>query len=457
VKLTYEKWDYGRHPLSVPPDDVDRVVAANQTGGFGNAVSSVYDYFFEVARAMYEAKHPDPQELSMGELVLAGWAIVLHRQKAWLRGACVLIDEPENHLHPDVCIRALNALRNEILGPQGQIWLATHSVPLIAYAGIESVHFVDNGAIEYAGNKIGKVLDRLLGGQEGRTKLRALMADADEIAFDNFAAQCLLPPGVVSAQEGDPQQFQMVKAAKNLGVGKENIRILDFAAGRGRLAAALRDAGLVANRRFTYYAFQDPRFSEASDGRECIEHIRRLEQPGEPESYLVGTLEGFTVRDAGRMDLVVMCNVLHEIPVGDWQHVFERIHDVLADDGQLVILEDQTPSVGELPHADGYVILNEPALQHLFGSKDAVLRLSMEKDGRLTAFAVPRVFLKRVTPQTLGRSLASVKRMAEERIRCIRDKHRGQRSFQDGRLHAHFSLLYANALLASRQFPEPDA
>lgn len=115
---------------------------------------------------------------------------------------------------------------------------------------------------------------------------------------------------------------------------------------------------------------------------------------------------------------------------------------MLADDGQLVILEDQTPSVGELPHTDGYVILNEPALQHLFGSKDA---------------AIPRAFLKRVTPQTIGRALASVKRMAEERIRLIRGKHRDQRSFQDGRLHAHFALLYANALLASRQFPEPDA
>lgn len=91
------------------------------------------------------------------------------------------------------------------------------------------------------------------------------------------------------------------------------------------------------------------------------------------------------------------------------------------------------------------------------GGRLAAARLSMEKDGRLTAFTVPRVFLKRVTPQTLGRALASVKRMAEERIRFIRDKHRGQRSFQEGRLHAHFALLYANALLASRQFPEPDA
>jgi len=492
-------------PLSMPPAEVSKVVDANRSGGFEHALRSVHAYFYEVARAIYEAGHsrfqehpairmgledakefnrvlrallsaeiePElnehrhvlahfrgrpftPKELSKGELVLAVWAILLHRQKGWLRGAYLLIDEPENHLHPDVCIRALTRLQQEILGPEGQIWLATHSVPLIAHAGIESVHLVDDGSITYAGNKIEVVLDRLLGGPEGRSKLRALMANADALAFDVFAAQSLLPPGVVSAREGDEQQLQMAKAAQALGAGKENVRILDFAAGRGRLAAALKSAGSQANRRFTYYAYQDPRFSDPRDQQECLEHIQSLGQPGEPARYLVDTLEGFTVRDAERMDLVVMCNVLHEIPVEDWQHGFERIHDVLARDGYLVILEDQLPAVGELPHANGYVVLNEPALQHLFGSKDAIIRVSLEKEGRLTAFAVPKAFLKKATPETIGRALASVKRMAEERIRLIRSKRRDERSFQEGRLHAHFTLLYANAQLASRQFPDPD-
>ncbi|MBN1210170.1 MAG: ATP-binding protein [Myxococcaceae bacterium] len=496
---------YGSSPWDMTPSTVAQVVGANKKGGFDQAIRSVYPYFYEVAKALHEAEnrriasHPvlqknledarsfnqilrallsaeiepdlnddaqvvalfrgrpfNPAELSQGELILAVWAIILHRQKEDLRGAHLLIDEPETHLHPDVCIRALTALQEQILGPEGQIWLATHSVPLIAHAGIESVHFVADNSIQYGGNKIDEVLDRLLGGPEGRSKLRALMANADELAFAVFAAQSLLPPGVVSAREGDEQQAQMVNAARELCAGKENVRILDFAAGRGRLAAALKSAGAVANQRFTYYAFQDPNFDDPRDRNECLEHIRSLGQPKAPEAYLVDTLEGFTIRDAERMKLVVLCNVLHEIPVRDWQHSFERIHDVLEEDGYLVILEDQHPSVGELPHANGYVILNEPALQHLFDSKDAVRRVSVEKNGRLTAFAVPRPFLKRVTPQTIGRALASVKRMAEDTIRYIRGKPRAERSFQEGRLHAHFTLLYANAQLASHQFPDPD-
>lgn len=255
--------------------------------------------------ARFRGRPFNPEELSKGELILAVWAIILHRQKEDLRGAYLLVDEPENHLHPDVCIRA-------------------------------------------------------------------------------------------------------------------------------------------------------PRFLDPNDRSECIKHIQGLGQPGEPETYLVDTLERFTVPDAERMDLVVMCNVLHELHVGGWQHSFECIHHVLADDGHLVIFEDQTPSIGELPHADGYVILNEPALQHLFGSKNAVMLLSPARGEKLTAFAVPRTFLKKVTPETIGKALGSVKRMAEERIRSIRDRRRNERSFQDGRQHAHFALLYANAHLASQQFPEPE-
>jgi hypothetical protein len=41
-------------------------------------------------------------------------------------------------------------------------------------------------------------------------------------------------------------------------------------------------------------------------------------------------------------------------------------------------------------------------------------------------------------------------------MRIIRDKRRNERSFQDGRLHAHFALLFANAHLASQQFREPE-
>ncbi|WNG20171.1 AAA family ATPase [Cystobacter fuscus] len=495
--------EYGRNPLTASPDSVDETVASNTAGGFNSALRSVYAYFFEVARAIHEAEHPrsreieevvqaladakafnkvlrallnveiepalnanrrvvaqirgrpfDPDELSKGELVLAVWAILLHRQKDWLKGACILIDEPENHLHPDVCIRALSALQKDIIGPDGQIWLATHSIPLIAHAGMDSVYFVDNGTITYAGNKIEKVIDRLMGGHEGRTKLRTFLSDAGEIAFDVFAAQCLLSPEVASAREKDPQQAQMVGIASNTGGHKENVRILDFSAGRGRFAAALKQAGLTANRPFTYYAFNDPRFSKQDEAQECLQHIRQLEQPGAPEQYLVDSLYKLTGPGSAPMDIVVMCNVLHEVPVEDWQRCFNDISDVLAKDGRLVILEDQLPNVGELPHENGYVILDELALQELFRSQEAVCPLHTEANARLTAFAITRSALKKVTPKSIGKALGKVLKRAHAEIRQIRAVEMSQRTYQLGRRHAHFTLLYANAQLALERYPE---
>ncbi|MFP2930765.1 methyltransferase domain-containing protein [Pyxidicoccus sp. 3LG] len=493
-------WD----PRESSPATVDELVKSNIAGGFNTAMESAPAYLYTVALAIHESAHPRAQqspgalkrlddarsfnvvlrallsaeiepelddnmnvmprfrgrrlqlsELSVGEHVLMSWAILLHRQREWLQGAHLLIDEPENHLHPDVCLRALDALQRDVLGPEGQIWLATHSVPLIAHAGMESVYFVDNGSIEYAGNKIEKVIDRLLGGEEGRSKLRTLLADANELAFDSFAAQCLLPPGVASAREGDPQQEQMVRIADAVDGKQEGVRILDFAAGRGRLAAALRATGTEKSRRFTYYAYQDPRFTLPDERRECAEQIRQLEQPEPVEAYLVDTPDRLTVPGAVRMDLVVMCNVLHEIPVKDWLHAFRAIHSVLEEEGRLVIMEDQVPSVGELPHDNGYVILHDLALMELFGSKDAVTSLPSMLEGRLTAFAIPRRFLLDVTPKTIGRALHKVMSHARDGIRRIRDTRLQERSFKDGRRHAHFTLLYANAMLALEEYPFP--
>ncbi|MFL5358968.1 AAA family ATPase [Archangium sp.] len=502
IALTYSA-DSVPDPQEEPPSRARELVASNKTGGFGSARTSLHAYFYQVARALHDADNPrttnnpnfqqgfedaiafnrilqallsaeiepdvdkhggvvphfrkrlfQPDELSEGEAILAVWAILLHRQREWLQDACVLIDEPENHLHPDVCIRALFALRNDILGPGGQIWLATHSIPLIAYAGMESVYFVDHGSIEYAGNKIEKVIDRLLGGEQGRARLHTFISDAEEMAFDVFAAQCLLPPDVASAREKDPQQEQMVGIASKIGAHKENVRILDFAAGRGRLAAALKQAGLATNRKFTYYAFNDARFSKKEELQECTQHIRQLELPLPPENYLVDSLYKLTGPGSEPMDLVVMCNVLHEIPVDDWQRCFADIVEVLAEDGKLVILEDQLPNVGELPHENGYVILDEFALKELFNSRSAVMALHSEQDARLTAFAITRSALKQVTSETIGKALGKVMRRAREEIRRIRAVSMNERTYQLGRRHAHFTMLYANAQLALEKYPE---
>jgi predicted ATPase len=490
------------NPHGVPPESVERQALEGTEQGFDGAATSVPAYFHEVARAIYDSEHPlqrestllakrledahafnllleklfgarvelgldktgrprayfrgrpfKPEELSEGEQIIIIWTILLHRQKERLRGAVVTIDEPENHLHPDACIRALDALRSDdILGPDGQIWLATHSVPLIAYAGLDSVYLVDHGNIEYAGNKIEKVIDRLMGGDGGRTRLRTLLADADDLAFETFAAQCLLPPTVAAPREDDPQQKQMAQATREIGAGKEDVYILDYAAGRGRLAVSLREEGLRQGRKFTYFAFQDEGYTTEDEQRDCLAHIQELGQPQPAESYLVHRLDRLCVPGKPPMDLVVMSNVLHEIPVRKWLECFSQIHEVLAADGQLVILEDQLLPVGELPHANGYIVLDDVALMSLFNSDKAIQFQSTARGGRLTAYGIPRNYLRQATTESIVSALKKVRNMAKQQLLLLRKDSPGERSFQSGRRHAHYALLHTNAQLALDEY-----
>ena len=70
--------------------------------------------------------------LSDGQVALLQWCVALHAQGLSLTEQILLMDEPENHLHPEALIATIE--RIIAANSQGQIWIATHSVPLIAFS-----------------------------------------------------------------------------------------------------------------------------------------------------------------------------------------------------------------------------------------------------------------------------------------------------------------------------------
>jgi len=48
-----------------------------------------------------------------------------------------------------------------------------------------------------------------------------------------------------------------------------------------------------------------------------------------------------------------------------------------------------------------------------------------------------------------------VSRRAKQKIQDLRGQPGGVRNHRLGRLHAHYTLLYANAQLALEEYPEP--
>ncbi len=476
-------------------------LSANRTPGFAQAHASLATYFERVAKDLWSGDHPSAKahqrvlhgvedaksfndildalvggrvtpeqdregetvasfkgrifqhaELSNGEAVLITWAIILHRQRASFEDAIVIIDEPENHLHPDACIKALTALRDKILGPRGQIWLGTHSVQLIAFAGMESIWLVDNGRIEYAGNKVDKVIDRLLGGPDGRDQLRAFLADADDLGFHKFAAECLTNPTVAPPNAGDPQEAQFVRLMRERRALGEPLRVLDYGAGRGRLATALREAGHAHSEASTlselfYHAYNGP-LAAPKEVEECRRRVHDLASSGNARAEYLDDIRSLQLPAAPKMDVVVLCNVLHEIPVSSWLSVFKDIAEVLRDDGLLLLMEDQNMTVGELPTAHGFIVLDVIEVAALFGTTPGreVRELERVHDGRLTQIEVSAGVLRNVTPVRIAQALDFVVKRARSEVERLRVED--QRTFRAGRSHAYFSMLHMNAMLA---------
>ena len=73
----------------------------------------------------------DNMGLSDGQCVLLQLCIMLHSIGASLDNMILLLDEPENHLHPAAQIEFIKAIMEAL--KHGQIWIATHSIHILSY------------------------------------------------------------------------------------------------------------------------------------------------------------------------------------------------------------------------------------------------------------------------------------------------------------------------------------
>ena len=102
--------------------------------------------------------------LSPGQQILFQFGCILHAQGGTLSNCIVIMDEPENHLHPaalqEVVDKIISLLKN------GKLWIGTHSVPLIAHLIAEEPNclwFAEGGKFSQGGITPTRVLKSLMG------------------------------------------------------------------------------------------------------------------------------------------------------------------------------------------------------------------------------------------------------------------------------------------------------
>ncbi len=384
-------------------------------------------------------------ELSAGQKVLLQLCVAIFAQGGTLSNHIIFMDEPENHLHPSAVIDLLDEIQKQ--NPEGQIWIATHSIPLLSHFESSSLWFVEDGTVKHSGKKPELVLTSLLGNEDRIQKLRDFTSLPSELARNRFTFECLCPPTVVETDSSDPQSKQLNEQLKIIWKSKTSINLLDFGAGKGRMIANLSDYPTVSKKTLNYHAFEP--FDTDKD--DCLKNIA-LCYDDENNRYHT-SIENLRIKvDDNYFDVIVLSNVLHEIPHSQWHSIFSDIKQLLKSDGYLLLIEDCLIPVGELPHNNGFIVFNTlhlmkllkiPANETNFIKHDARFD-SLEQRGRLMAHLIPQSYLSNISTDTIKDALKELKKSAKTEIQRIRKE---TPSYSNGLAHGFWIQQLANAEL----------
>jgi len=383
-------------------------------------------------------------QLSEGQIILLQLCIAIYAQGAKISDYILVMDEPENHLHPSAVIEMIDKIRE--LNPEGQIWIATHSIALLSHFDPSCIWYVKDGSVSYSGRKPEQVLEGLLGNEENIQKLHSFIDLPDEFAANRFAFECLLPPGVADPDAADPQFGQLKGILESIwSDGKEKISLLDYGAGKGRMISNLAENSRINPEMLDYVAFDE--YAENKDA--CVKNIGRFYSDAENRYF--NTMEELqTKKDDKSFDLILMCNVLHEIPHSRWIPLFKDLKRQLKDDGKLLLIEDCKIPVGELPHQKGFVVLNTLHLKDLFSipaTENAFIANDARPDrepNRLMAHLIPCCYLDKITSQSMKKAFEDLR---ETSIRNIMQIRKQEQTYKNGMAHAFWTQQLANATL----------
>ncbi|NQZ07135.1 MAG: AAA family ATPase [Algicola sp.] len=385
-------------------------------------------------------------KLSTGQKVLLQFCVALYSQQQSLGQLIVFMDEPENYLHPKVMLAVVKKIQ-EAVAKNGQLWIATHSINLAAHVDPTSLFYMEEGSVNYTGNMPKRVLEGLIGGEEEVTKLSSFLSLPEQMAMTQYAYECLLPPQVVMTGAKDPQTEQIHEILKSLIKDGEELRILDFGAGKGRLLNAIHEQEHNAGRKITdwlaYYAYD----KYPDDRAQCQKLLNDVY--GSKKKRHFGSNEDIKCSEGfNSFHIIIMCNVFHEIDPKDWQEILGPegiVQKHLTANGRLLIVEDQLLPVGEKAHSQGFLVFNNSEFRVLFNNA-SFETIAKDKAKRLCAHFIPLESVKNYNVDTRAAAISELGENAKEKVKSLREN--GAIDYKNGKLHAFWCQQMVNATLA---------
>jgi len=386
--------------------------------------------------------------LSNGQKILLQFCMALYAQEVNLENVIIFMDEPENHLHPAALIEVLDKIIPHI--KNGQLWIATHSINVLAHFDPSCIWYIDNGKISYAGDIPETVLTGLLGTEEEIEKLSHFLSLPAQMGSNKFAYESLFYPEVLITGLKDPQVAQIHDIIKKRAESKEKLKVLDFGIGKGRLLSTIYENERLRNSDITewldFYGYD--KFDDSKDI--CIKVFEDIYGSSDYR-YFNDTTQLLSAHDENSFDIIVMCNVFHEIEPNEWLNLFSSVKSpfkLLKEDGYLLIVEDQFLAIGEKAHAKGFLVFDQLEFKKLFKitSVDVYASTDYRNDGRLKSHHIPKNCITRIDAKSKIESLEMLIQNSKDAIKELRKTT--EPTFKNGKRHGFWSQQLANASLA---------
>lgn len=381
-------------------------------------------------------------KLSDGQKILIQYCVGLFNQQAQLDKHILLFDEPENHLHPEILLNTLDKIVES--NKNGQVWIATHSINVLAHFYEKDIWFMDEGSISFMGRKPEKVLTSLLGNDDEIEKLHQFISMPSIFATNQYAFESLKYPLSVITGKSDPQSLQIYDLINNVKSSGKKLKMLDMGSGKGRLLKSMselsEEEGINITEWLDYHAYD--KFDD--DKTECTSLIKSIygsitNRYFNDESKLLSKLEHES------FDVVILVNVLHEISPLYWNDLFSEssaIRTLLNAKGKLIIVEDQVIPSGEKAYTEGFIVFDVPEFKKLF----KLTKYDFEEtlDGRLKAHIFNKNDIAKVNSTSLKSALLSMFLRSKKEVESIREK---KTSYKNGMVHGFWVQQLANTFL----------
>ncbi|MDR2716532.1 MAG: AAA family ATPase [Treponema sp.] len=376
--------------------------------------------------------------LSPGERIILFLFLLIHyleqmKDSIDNKNVVILIDEPEQHLHPKVMLdiiseRLFKYFSSNMDKPEiksnWRLFISSHSVFLIPYFEYEEHIYLKNGIVSKKGSGLyEKLYGDLIGmGNDDNKKMKDDLFDflgsVHEWTYLSYISECFLPPGQVKDINTKDKQFVFLnKIINDKIIDKEPINVLDYGCGEiariGRiLTAHYKDKNQEGEliRKIHYYAYDKYIKNEYkekltnSDKIPCLREIINDEDKLKEKTF----------------DIILLFNVLHEIDIICWEKELNKLLDALQDDGFIVFCEKRILSKGEKPYGkSGYLVLSDNELKKLFGSTADVEIEQSEADNILVAAVIKKnkkMGVQKITSENIEEALIELTENTSKKI-----------------------------------------